>query len=90
MVTIPAGVLSQLHTIAVVNDSIVECDEIFNVTITSATTCGVTIGGVNNAKVMISDDDSKYKKIQFILGIIILTNRWNSVIKPIRIFSSRR
>ena len=65
MVTVPAGVLSQLHTIAIVNDSIVECDEIFNVTITSATTCGVTIGGVNIAKVMISDDDSKYKRTHY-------------------------
>ena len=90
MVTVPAGVLSQLHTIAVVNDNIVECDEIFNVTITSVTTCGVTIGVANNAEVMISDDDSKYKKIKFMLTIIILTNRWNSVIKPITIFSCRK
>ena len=56
-ITIPAGVTSHQHTISIIDDNAVECDETFSVTISSVTTCGVTIGSVNNAKVTITDDD---------------------------------
>ena len=56
-VIIPAGVTSHQHTISIIDDNAVECDETFSVTISSVTTCGVTIGSVNNAKVTITDDD---------------------------------
>ena len=57
IITIPAGVTSHQHTISIIDDNTVECDEIFSVTISSVTTCGVTIGSVGNAKVAITDDD---------------------------------
>ena len=59
MVTVPAGVITQSFTIATVNNDIVECDETFTVTISSVTTCGVTIGRDNSTEVIITDDDSK-------------------------------
>ena len=59
-ITIPAGVMSVSHRVSIVKDNIVECIETFTVNISSATTCGVTIGGVNNVIVTITDDDSKW------------------------------
>ena len=59
MVAVPAGVMMQSFTIDIVNNSIVECDETFTVTISSVTTCGVTIGRDNSTEVIITDDDSK-------------------------------
>ena len=56
MVTVPAGVLTQSITISIVDDKIVECIEIFNVTISSVTTCGINIGNVYNTEVRINDD----------------------------------
>ena len=48
-------------TIKILDNNIVECNEIFNVTMVSVTTCGVTIGSDRIGKVMIRDDDGKYK-----------------------------
>ena len=59
MVAVPAGVMMQSFTIDIVNNSIVECDETFTVTISSVTTCGVTIGSDSSTEVIITDDDSK-------------------------------
>ena len=59
VVNVTAGVMTQSLTIDIVDDNIAECDETFNVTISSVTTCGVTIGSVSNTEVMITDDDSK-------------------------------
>ena len=43
------------------DNNIVECNEMFDVTMVSVTTCGVTIGGNRISEVMIRDDDGKYK-----------------------------
>ena len=43
--------------ISIINNSIVECIETFNVMITSVTTCGVTIGTNNMSEVVITDND---------------------------------
>ena len=59
MVNVPAGVMMQSFTVAISDDDIVECDETFIVTITSVTTCGVTVGSNNMSEVTITDDDSK-------------------------------
>ena len=60
-VNIPAGVTMQPLTINIIDNNIVECNEIFNVTMVSVTTCGVTIASNRISKVMIRDDDGKYK-----------------------------
>ena len=59
MVTVSAGVMTEAFTLAIVDKNIVECDKIFNVTISSVTTCGVTIGNDSNTVVRITDNDSK-------------------------------
>ena len=59
-VIISARVTTQPLTINIIDNNIVECDETFNVTIVSITTCGVTIGSNNNSEVMITDDDGKH------------------------------
>ena len=56
-VNVVAGVTVQPLTINIINNHIIECNETFNVTIVSATTCGVTIGSTSNSEVMISDND---------------------------------
>ena len=61
VITIPPGVTRQPLTINIINNNIVECNEIFNVTMVSVTTCGVTIGSNRISEVMIRDDDGKYK-----------------------------
>ena len=60
-ITIPPGVTSQSFTMSIINDKIIECNETFNVTMTSITTCGVTIGSNRISEVMIKDDDGKYR-----------------------------
>ena len=60
----------QTFTINIVDNGIVECTEIYRVTIVSVTTCGVTIGNNNNSEVMIIDDDGKHR-----LFIIFCYNR---------------
>ena len=65
-IIIPPGVTMQTFQINVVNNNIVECDETFNVTIVSVTTCGVAIGSNNISEVMITDDDGKHSFIMII------------------------
>ena len=60
-VNVPAGVVIQPLTINIINNNIVECNEMFNVTMVSVITCGVTIGSNRISEVMIRDDDGKYK-----------------------------
>ena len=65
-IVVPAGVTMQAFTINIVNNNAIECNETFNVTIVSVTTCGVTIGSNNISQVMITDDDGKYRFIMII------------------------
>ena len=58
-VDVPAGVMTQSFTVAIVDNDIEECDETFIVTIISVTTCAVTIGNNNRSEVIITDNDSK-------------------------------
>ena len=58
-ITVPAGMITQSFIVNITDDNIVECSESLNVTITSVTGSGVTIGNANNTKVIITDDDSK-------------------------------
>ena len=58
-VNVPAGVTMQPLTINIFNNNIVECNEMFNVTMVCVTTCGVTIGSNRISEVMIRDDDGK-------------------------------
>ena len=58
-VDVPAGVMTQSFTVAIVDNDIEECDETFIVTIISVTTCAVTIGNNNWSEVIITDNDSK-------------------------------
>ena len=58
-VNVPAGVLTQSFTIDIIDDDVVECDEVFSVTIETVTTCGVTTGDVISSNVTIMDDDSE-------------------------------
>ena len=51
----------QAFAINIIDNNIVECNEKFNVTMTSVTTCGVTIGSDRISEVMIRDDDGKCK-----------------------------
>ena len=60
-VNISAGVTMQPLIINIIDNNIVECNETFNVTMVSVTTCGVTIGSNRTSEVMIRDDDGKYK-----------------------------
>ena len=48
-------------TIKILDNKIVECNEMFNITMVSVNTCGVTIGSDRFSEVMIRDDDGKYK-----------------------------
>ena len=57
---IPAGVTTQPFTITIIDNNIVECNEVFNVTMVSVTNCGITIGSNRNSEVIITDDDSKH------------------------------
>ena len=58
-VNVPAGVTIQPLTINIIDNNIVECNEMFNVTMVSVTTCGVAIGSNRISEVMIRDDDGK-------------------------------
>ena len=59
VIIVPAGVMTLSLTVAIVNNDIVECDEIFIVAILPVTPCGVTVGNNNRSEVIITDDDSK-------------------------------
>ena len=58
-VDVPAGVLTQSFTINIIDNDVVECDELFSVTIASVTTCGVITGVVISSNVTIMDDDGE-------------------------------
>ena len=58
-VDVPAGVLTQSFTIDIIDNDVVECDEVFSVTIESVITCGVTTGDVISSNVTIMDDDGE-------------------------------
>ena len=51
----------QTFSINIIDNDIVECNETFNVTMMSVTTCGVTIGSNRISEVMIRDDGGKYR-----------------------------
>ena len=71
-VDVPAGVLTQSFTIDIIDNDVVECDEVFSVTIESVTTCGVTTGDVINSNVTIMDDDgewSNYSVVSFFIKL---------------------
>ena len=59
-ITIFPRVISQSLLKIIIDDNIVECNEAFNVTMTSVTTCGVTIGRNRSSEVIIRDNDGKY------------------------------
>ena len=63
---VPAGVIMESLAINIIENNTVECNETFNVTIVSVTTCGVTIGSNNISEVMITDDDGKHRFIMII------------------------
>ena len=63
---VPAGVIMESLAINIIENNTVECNETFNVTIVSVTTCGVTIGSNNSSEVMITDDDGKHRFIMII------------------------
>ena len=58
-VNVQAGMTMQPFTVSITDSSIVECNEKFNVTIMSVTTCGVTIGSNRVSEVIIRDDDGE-------------------------------
>ena len=58
-VEVSAGVLTQSFTIDIIDNDVVECDEVFSVTIESVTTCGVTTGNCISSNVTIMDDDGE-------------------------------
>jgi len=59
-VDVPPGVLKQSFTIQIIDNDVVECDEVFSVTIESVTTCGVTTGDAITSNVTIIDDDGEW------------------------------
>ena len=52
-----AGESTQSFLININDSDIVECNETFNITIVSVTTCGATIGSNRSTEVTIIDDD---------------------------------
>ena len=89
-ITIPPEVESQSFTASIIDNNIVECNEKFNVTMTSVTTCGVTIGSNRISEVIIRDDDSKNRIFICTKLLYHLINRSNSITEPITIFSGRK
>ena len=58
-INIPAEASTQSFEIGTINSGTAECTETFNVTITSVTGCGVTIGNNNISEVKIQDNKSQ-------------------------------
>ena len=58
MVNVSAGLPTQSFEMRTINSGTVECNETFNVMITSVTGCGVTIGNNSNSEVKIQDNKS--------------------------------
>ena len=56
-VIIPPGVSTQLLTVNITDDNIVEYDETFRLVLVSVSNCGVIIGNYNNSEVIITDND---------------------------------
>ena len=73
IVNVPAGITMQSFTINIIDNDIVECNEMFNITMMSVTTCGVAIGSNRISEVMIRDDDGKYKF--FIVSVTLENNQ---------------
>ena len=67
IVEVSAGVLTQSFTIDIIDDDVVECDEVFSVTIESITTCGVTTGDVISSNVTIMDDDGEWSNYSVVI-----------------------
>ena len=59
MVTIAAGAMEESFIIDIADGDIVECTESFSVRMVSVTGNGVITGNINNAEVMIMDNDGK-------------------------------
>ena len=66
-VEVPAGVLTQSFTIDIIDNDVVECDEVFSVTIESVTTCGVITGDVSSSNVTITDDDGEWSDYRVVI-----------------------
>ena len=66
-VVVPAGVLTQSFTVDIIDNDVVECDEVFSVTIESVTTCGVTTGDVISSNVTIMDDDGEWSNYSVVI-----------------------
>ena len=60
-VNVLTGVTMHPLSINIIDNNTVECNEMFNVTMVSVTTCGVTIRSNRISEVMIRDDDGKHK-----------------------------
>ena len=81
-VDVPAGVSTQSFTINIIDNNVVECDEVFSVTIESVTTCGVTTGDVVSSNVTIMDDDGEgrvYLQKKRCMQFKVHTSQTNSV-----------
>ena len=70
-VTFPAGVTSASFSIPINNDTILEGNENFMLTINQTLPDGVTRGTPSEATVTIVDDDGKYSESTFVFVIII-------------------
>ena len=57
--SVPARLTMQPFTIIIIDNNIVECNETFNITVISVTTCGVTMGSINSVVGIIRDNDGK-------------------------------
>ena len=71
-VNVSAGVAMQPLAINIIDNNIVECNEMFNVTMMSVTTCGITTGSNGISEVMIRDDDGKH--VFFIVSVTLENN----------------
>ena len=58
-IIVPPGVSSQLSTVNITDDNVVEDDETFRLALVSVSDCGVTIGNYNTSEVIIIDNDGK-------------------------------
>ena len=71
-INVPAEVTMQPFTINIAKNNIVECNEMFNVTMISVITCGVTVGSNRISEVIIRDDDGKH--MFFIVSVTLENN----------------
>ena len=59
IVFVPASVMSQLSTINITDDIILEHNETFRLTLESVSACGVAIGNLNTSEIIIIDNDGE-------------------------------